>query len=95
MTTIPLLVAVGDVDVVHADAEAGDDPAAGHLLDHLGGDFGVGGQDGIGVAGNFQDGFRRRRLGEPQFSADLGHDLAGRVQVREDRVGNSNQPAFH
>ena len=49
-----------EIDVVDADAEARDDPAAGHLPDHVRRDLRVGDEQRVGARGDFQDRFRRR-----------------------------------
>ena len=45
----------GNIDVIDSDSEPRNNPAARHLPDHLRGDFGVGGQQRIGVPGHPQN----------------------------------------
>jgi hypothetical protein len=80
----------GDVDVVHANAEASDDPAAIELRDHIRGQLGVGGEDGVGVFRDLKNSFRLGFGGEAQIRVDLRQHLARRIQIRENGVRNRN-----
>ena len=50
----------GEVDVVDADTEARDDPAACHLGDHVGRNFCVGDEKRVSRSGNSQNRLGRR-----------------------------------
>ena len=85
----------GNVYIVHANAKAADDAAATELRDHLAGDFGVGGENRVGVFGDLEDGVRLGFGREVQVRVDLRQHLASRIQVRKNRVRNGNQCASH
>ena len=80
-----------DVHAVHADAKAGDNLAAFELLDNLCGDFGVRDEQSVRLAGYRQDILRCSPLGQLEFRVQLGQHLRGRIEIRERRIGNSDQ----
>ncbi len=72
-----------NVDIIHADAEASDDPAACQVLNHFGGHFRVGGEHRVGIARHFQNGVGLGFLGEAHFRADLRQHFASRIEIGE------------
>ena len=83
------------IDVVDADAEARDDPAAAHLPDHVGGDLRVGDEQRVGTGGNLQDRIRRGLRRQFQLGADRREHFPRGIQVRENGIRDGDEEWGH